>query len=82
MSLPDESAEKVILTADTAVERPHLPSPETLRGSLPLADGRYFDRGYPGAVDRAGPATSRAWCDRFPVRLSMRIPIPCPLEQP
>ena len=54
MSLLNESVEKVALTADTAPERPHLPSPEALRDDLLLADRGYFDREYLGAVDGAG----------------------------
>ena len=54
MSLLNESVEKVALTADTAPERPHLPSPEALRDDLLLADRGYFDREHPGAVDGAG----------------------------
>ncbi len=54
MSLLNESVGQVTLTADTAPERPHLPSPEALRDDLRLADRGYFDREYLGAVDRAG----------------------------
>ena len=54
MSVLNESVEQVTLTADTAPERPHLPSPEALRDDLPLADRGYFDREYLGAVDGAG----------------------------
>ena len=54
MSVLNESVEQVTLTADTAPERPHLPSPEALRNDLLLADRGYFDREYLGAVDRAG----------------------------
>ena len=54
LSLLDESVEQVTLTADKAPERPHLPSPETLRGDLLLADCGYFDLDYLGAVNGAG----------------------------
>ena len=54
MSLLDESVERVAVTADKAPERPHLPSPEALRGDLLLADRGYFDRKYFGAVNEAG----------------------------
>ena len=54
MSLLNESVEQVALTADTAPERPHLPSPEALRDDLLLADRGYFDLGYLGAVKAAG----------------------------
>ena len=54
MSLLNESVEQVTLTADTAPERPHLPSPEALRDDLLLADRGYVDLEYLGAVDRAG----------------------------
>ncbi len=54
MSLLNESVEQVTLTADTAPERPHLPSPEALRDDLRLADRGYVDLEYMGAVDRAG----------------------------
>ena len=54
MSLPEESVEQVTLTADTAAERPHLPSPETRCGDLPLADYGHSDPGHPDAVDRSG----------------------------
>ena len=43
MNLLDESEEKVTLTADKAPERPHPPSPETLRDDLLLADRGYMD---------------------------------------
>jgi len=45
MSLLNESVEQVTLTADTAPERPHLPSPEALRDDLLLEDRGYFDQG-------------------------------------
>ena len=54
MSVLNESVEQVTLTADTAPERPHLPSPEALRDDLLLADRGYVDLEYMGAVDRAG----------------------------
>ena len=54
MSVLNESVEKVTLTADTAPERPHLPSPEALRDDLLLADRGYFDLEYLGAVNGAG----------------------------
>ena len=54
MSVLNESVEKVTLTADTAPERPHLPSPEALRDDLLLADRGYFDLDYLGAVNGAG----------------------------
>ena len=56
MSFLDESVTQVTLTADTAAERPHLPSPQTRYGDRPLADRDYFDRKYLGAVNRAGGA--------------------------
>ena len=54
MSVLNESVEKVTLTADTAPERPHLPSSEALRDDLLLADRGYFDLEYLGAVNGAG----------------------------
>ena len=54
MSVLNESVERVTLTADRAPERPHLPSPESLRDDLLLADRGYFDRAYLGAVDGSG----------------------------
>ena len=54
MSVLDESVKRVAVTADKAPERPHLPSPEALRGDLLLADRGYFDRKYFGAVNEAG----------------------------
>ena len=54
MSVLDESVSTVTLTPDTAAERPHLPSPQTLCGDLLLADRGYFDREYLSAVSQAG----------------------------
>ena len=63
MSLPEESVEQVTLTADTAAERPHLPSRETRCGDLPLADYGHSDPGHPDAVDRSGGVVrgSKEW---------------------
>ena len=54
MSLLDESVSSVVLTPDTFTERAELPSPQSLRGALLLADRGYFDVRYLGSLDAAG----------------------------
>lgn len=54
MSLLDESVSSVVLTPDTFTERAELPSPQSLKGSLLLADRGYFEVGYLASLDAAG----------------------------
>lgn len=50
------------LLAGHAMERPHLPSSETLCGDLLPAGRGYSDQGYPGAVDRSGGVRGSSEC--------------------
>jgi hypothetical protein len=54
LDLFSETANRIVLSADTASERQFLPEPEELSGGLLLGDRGYFGKAYLQRLDQAG----------------------------